>query len=305
VGCDSMNEIKDLRATNQINGGYLDSLHSTGFQATSLAQARETLKEMIEEDYKILLSFTANMMATGLRGLFTELIKKDLIHTVITTGGSIDHDIIRAHTPYLLGSWDADDTQLHEKGVNRIGNILVPNTCYELLEEKVKPLLKKAGGEKECWTPSELIKFLADNMEDKNMFIQQCSQHNIPIFSPGFIDSAIGLQVFFHRQDHKEFKIDTAADLNNLEARVMCEEKLGGLVCGGGISKHHLLGSTLLRGGLDKAVYLTTASEFDGSLSGARPREAKSWGKINSKGDTVTIYGDASLTLPLLLHDII
>jgi len=48
-------------------------------------------------------------------------------------------------------------------------------------------------------------------------------------------------------------------------------------------------------------VYLTTAVEHDGSLSGARMREAVSWGKLKEKATYVTVEGDATVLLPLMI----
>jgi deoxyhypusine synthase len=69
---------------------------------------------------------------------------------------------------------------------------------------------------------------------------------------------------------------------------------------GGGISKHHVIWWNQYRGGLDSAVQITTASEHDGSLSGARLKEAISWGKIHPDAPQILVEGDASLLLPLL-----
>ena len=55
---------------------------------------------------------------------------------------------------------------------------------------------------------------------------------------------------------------------------------------------------------MDSAVSITTAPEFDGSLSGARLREAISWGKIRPQAPQVVIEGEASLILPLLGSDL-
>lgn len=43
------------------------------------------------------------------------------------------------------------------------------------------------------------------------------------------------------------------------------------------------------RNGADFAVYLNTASEYDGSDSGARPDEAVSWGKIKASASPVKV----------------
>lgn len=57
----------------------------------------------------------------------------------------------------------------------------------------------------------------------------------------------------------------------------------------------------LQRNGADFSVFLNTASEFDGSDSGARPDEAVSWGKIRKDATPVKIYAEATLVFPLLV----
>ena len=70
---------------------------------------------------------------------------------------------------------------------------------------------------------------------------------------------------------------------------------------GGGISKHHVIWWNQFKGGLDYVIYITTAPEYDGSLSGARIKEAVSWGKVKEEAKYITIEGDATVLLPLLV----
>jgi len=58
-----------------------------------------------------------------------------------------------------------------------------------------------------------------------------------------------------------------------------------------------------MRNGADYSVFLNTASEFDGSDSGARPDEALSWGKIRKEASPVKIYGESTLLFPLLVAE--
>ena len=74
---------------------------------------------------------------------------------------------------------------------------------------------------------------------------------------------------------------------------------------GGSISKHHAILACLLNGGLDYAVYMTTASSSSGSMSGASTNEAKSWGKIKDDSDAVTVIGDVSVTFPLVMVSVL
>ena len=67
------------------------------------------------------------------------------------------------------------------------------------------------------------------------------------------------------------------------------------------MSKHHAILAALLSGGLDYAVYISTARPGSGSTSGATTQEAKSWGKIKDDADAVTVSGDASVLFPLAI----
>ena len=295
-----MKKVEDIRIKNDETAKSLvKKLGTTGFQASRIPEAAELIQEMRRENATVFLTFTANMMASGLRGILTQMVEEGLVDAVVTTGGSVDHDIIKSYMPYLLGSFSEDDVRLHRKGVNRIGDILVPNGRYILLERKMGRIFEDMHKKTAVFTPSELNDYVG-SLLPKSSFLSACHRKGIPVFSPGLIDSAVGMHLYFYRQDHKDFIMDPAGDLQGLADIVFDAEKTGGIILGGGISKHHLIGANLMRGGLDYAVYVTTAEEYDGSLSGAQPREAKSWGKIREKGRTVTVHGDATLILPLI-----
>lgn len=277
----------------------LANIRAIGFQATELGNAVELIKKMKREKATIYLTFTANMVASGLRGIIADLCKRKLVDVIITTGGSLDHDLIKAEKPYLLGDFAADDKVLHNKGTNRIGNILVPNDRYVLLEKRMLPIFESLYKKKKIVSPSEIATAMGQSIKDKNSFLYWCAKNNIPVFCPGVTDSAIGLQVYFYKQKRKDFGIDVTADMQKLASLTLDAEKTGGIILGGGISKHHAIGVNILRDGFDYAVYFTTSSPWDGSLSGARTNEAVSWGKIKEVANHVTVYGDVSITLPV------
>ena len=102
-------------------------------------------------------------------------------------------------------------------------------------------------------------------------------------------------------QDHKDFTIDLLSDENDLSEIIFNAKNSGAIILGGGIAKHHTIWWNQFKGGLDYLVYITTALEFDGSLSGARTTEAISWGKIKEKANEETIDGDITVYLPLII----
>lgn len=280
----------------------LTGFESAGFQASHLAAAVDLMREMKQDhngDRKVFLAFTANMVASGLRGVLAQLIRQGWVDAVVTSGGSVDHDLIKSWRQYDAGSFDSDDVRLHKAGTNRIGNILVDNKAYVQLEKKVQPVFKKMLAKKKVWAPSEFIRELSSLASGRHSFLAACLERNVPVFSPALIDSALGLQLYFFKQDHPEFVLDATADLKPVGNLVLNAEKTSAIILGGGPSKHFTIGCNLLRGGLDSAVYFTTAQEYDGSLSGAKPKEAVSWGKIREKASHVTAYGDATINFPL------
>lgn len=291
-------KVSDLGPGPGGEGAYL----STGFQATSIGRAIGLVGRMREEKATVFLSFTANMVATGLRGLFAEMCRRKLVDVVITAGGSLDHDLIRTKKGYEIGDFSMDDAELHAKGINRLGNVLIKNECYEFLEKEMKAVFGSLYQKQKTTSPSAIARAIGEHVGDEGSFLYWCSKNGIPVFSPGITDSAIGLQAYFFRQQKPDFGIDVTADMKALADIVLNAEKTGGIVLGGGISKHHTIGVNLLRGGLDYAVYVTTSSPWDGSLSGARTNEAVSWGKIAEKARHVTVDCDATIAFPLIME---
>ncbi len=287
---------------------------SGGFTATKLAKARDLLKNSIkrskEKGVLNWLSFPACLCATGTRGFFLEAIKNNAFNVIITTCGTLDHDIARTYRQYFHGSFDLDDLALAEKGLNRLGNVIVPNESYgEILEEKIIPWLgeiAESRGRKTVVNPwlgfgsVQLCWEIGDRIEDETSILHWIAKNRIPMVIPGLTDGSIGAQLFMFRQKNREFMIDIMADQQILSDLTWNSTESHGLMVGGGISKHHVIWWNQYRGGLDSAVSITTAPEFDGSLSGARLKEAVSWGKIRPEAPQIVVEGEASLILPLL-----
>ena len=289
-----------------------------GFTATKLAHARDVLSDAMvksgQEGVLNWLSFPACLCATGTRGFFLEALKRKMFDVIITTCGTLDHDIARTYQDYFHGDFNLDDIALGEQGLNRLGNVIVPNECYgEIIETVVMPWLDEIEVERTAeqsgnpWLgfgSVELCWAMGDRIEDEGSLLHWAAKHRIPIVIPGLSDGSIGSQLFMHRQKNPNFMIDFLADEQILSDLTWTAEESHALMVGGGISKHHVIWWNQYRGGLDSAVGITTAPEHDGSLSGARLREAVSWGKIRPNAPHVTIEGDASVLLPLLGADL-
>ena len=284
-----------------------------GFTATKLAKARDMLSKMFEEagseGVVNWVSFPAALCATGTRGFFLELIKRRLVDVIVTTCGTLDHDLARTYRQYFHGDFELDDIALGQQGLNRLGNVIIPNECYgEILEARVLPWLGEIEEERRISGDStwngfgtvELCWALGDRIEDEGSLLYWAAKHRIPIVIPGITDGSIGAQLFMYRQKSPSFMIDVLADEEICSNLSWTSRKANALMVGGGISKHHVIWWNQYRGGLDSAIGISTAPEYDGSLSGARLREAISWGKIRPNAPHILIEGEASVILPIL-----
>jgi deoxyhypusine synthase len=142
-------------------------------------------------------------------------------------------------------------------------------------------------------------------MNDENSLMYWAWKNQIPIVVPGITDGSFGCQLWMYYQTHRKFRIDLFGDEQMLSEMTNHATNTGALMIGGGISKHHVIWWNQFRGGLDYAVYLTTAEEYDGSLSGARLREAISWGKVKPEAKKMTVEGDATITLPMIYASLV
>ncbi len=299
-------KVEDIKVTGKTNLKELITSYysSGGFTSKKVARAAKILEKMFKEKECIkILSFPACIVSTGTRGVLKELLKQKKFDLVMTTCGTLDHDFARIFAPYLHGEFDADDRELHKKKVHRLGNIFIPNSSYgEVIEEKLMPMLEEIykEGKKELST-FEFVWEIGKRIKDENSILYWSYKNKIPVIVPGITDGAFGLQLTMFMQTHSDFKIDVFKDEQFLIGKMFSAKISGALMIGGGISKHHVIWWNQFKEGLDYAVYITTAPEYDGSLSGARIKEGISWSKVKENAEFVTVDGDATVLLPLII----
>ncbi|MDS0257014.1 deoxyhypusine synthase [Thermoplasmatales archaeon AK] len=275
---------------------------SGGFTSSKMHTAYQIVKRMLSEDNTTFLSFPADIISTGTRGLITELVRRKMVDVIITTCGTLDHDIARSFRDYYSGSFDFSDKTLRNMGINRLGNVFIPDESYgEIIENKTMGILEELYSIKKEWGGRELIHEVGKRIMKEDSILHQASRNNIPVYVPGITDGSFGSQLWSFREQHRDFSVDLLKDEHELSDIIFDSKKTGAIMIGGGISKHHTIWWNQFRGGLDYAVYLTTAQEFDGSLSGAKLEEAISWKKVKEEAEFVNLYGDATVLLPLLI----
>ncbi|XP_057964725.1 deoxyhypusine synthase isoform X6 [Malania oleifera] len=282
----------------------LRSMVATGFQASNLGDAIEVVNQMVnwrladecltedasEEERdssyresvrcKVFLGFTSNLVSSGVRETIRYLVEHHMVDVLVTTAGGIEEDLIKCLAPTYKGDFSLPGVHLRSKGLNRIGNLLVPNDNYCKFEDWIIPIFDR-------------------------MLEEQTVENNIPVFCPGLTDGSLGDMLYFHSFRSPGLVIDIVQDIRamNGEAVHANLRKTGMIILGGGLPKHHICNANMMRNGADYAVFINTAQEFDGSDSGAHPDEAVSWGKIRGSAKTVKVHCDATIAFPLLVAE--
>lgn len=296
--------VKDIEINKDTNIEKIfgELSQSGGFESTNLSDGLEILESMISDEKCLkFVSFVGAVISTGLRGIIKDMIKNKMFDVAITTCGALDHDIARFYSEYKEGSFTMDDAELADQNIHRLGNVLVPMDSYgPLIEEKMQIFLEEEyqSGVREMST-GDITKMIGKHLGE-NSFLHWATKNEIPVVVPGIMDGAVGSQIWLFSQKHSDFKLNLVEDANLLSGLIFKAKKSGALMIGGGISKHHTLWWNQYREGLDYALYITTAQEFDGSLSGALVREAISWGKVTQKAKQATLHAEATTILPFL-----
>lgn len=288
-----------------------ESYRTMGIQSTNLARSVELVKKMLTwrgekgEKCKIFLGYTSNMVSCGVRDIIRFLCEHKMIDVIVTTTGAIEEDIIKCKDNAYVASFQMDDKKLREDGINRIGNMLVPNDNYCNFEDWINPILdemlERQNKENINWTPSKTIDLFGEKINNPESIYYWCHKNKIPVYCPAFTDGSIGDMLYFRSFKHPGLRIDLVEDIRGVNNQAFGAPCTGAVILGGGVIKHHILNANLMRNGLDYAVLINTAIEYDASDAGASPGEALSWGKIQPEGEFVKIYSEASLLFPILV----
>jgi len=245
------------------------------------------------------------MISSGCREYIKYLVKHNMVQVLVTTAGGIEEDFVKCLTNHHLGSFTTPGKEMRAKGLNRIGNMVVPNDNYCDFEDFFTPILEKCHDEQDnegvVWTPSKLIHRLGKEINNEDSVYYWAYKNNIPVFCPALTDGSLGDMLYFHSYKREGFTLDICRDIRLINDIAIKSRKAGVIIIGGSVPKHHCLNANLMRNGVDYAVYINTGQSFDASDSGANPDEAVSWGKIKYGANPVKINTEATLVFPLII----
>ena len=288
---------KDLRT-------FLEAMEKVGvLGAGRIGRAARIIQKMFDDsECFTFLSMSGPMVPGGLRQVVSQLVESGKIDAIVTSGANIVHDLVEAYggAHYRVPA-GKDDYELREAGMGRIADINVKEEDFEKFEKGIYTFLDELPEEKmTTLAPTEFLRELGLAQKDDSSILRQAALRNVPIFSPGLMDSMLGFHLYTYSTT-KQLSLDFVKDLRILGEIVTQTKKTGAIMLGGGLTKHFTMGSTILKGGLNMAVQITLDRPEGGSLGGAPLVEGVSWQKMQTKSNFETVIGDATIIFPLLV----
>lgn len=269
-----------------------------GFGARRLSLAVDIYEQMLGGEYTRFLAISGAMVPAGMRNIVSSLIRKGYADVLVTTGANLVHDIIESFSSHRLGTPECDDASLRADGVSRIYDVFINDDDFVRFEELMQRLLPVG---KEPISGRELMRRLGSGIADEASILRSAYKAQVPVFCPALPDSMIGLQAWLRSQT-RPLCVDAFADIKEIVDICYQARRAGIVIIGGGVPKNFALQSMLVTPkSFELAVQLTTDTPENGGLSGATLSEAISWGKISPQARYVTVYGDATITFPLMV----
>ncbi len=300
-------------------GELADTYGGAGFGATTLHEAVDVAAEMFDrEDTTVFMGLAGAMVPAGMRTIVSDLIADGYVDVLVTTGANLTHDAIEAiggkhhhgREDHPEKSPREHDERLREEGVDRIYNVYLPQEHFAAFEshlrEEVFPQLEAEGVVSiqrftEALGEANAAVNDREDVDERPGIAATAAEHDVPVYCPAIQDSVLGLQAWMYSQT-SDFSLDALADMDGLNDRAFEADRTGALVVGGGVPKNYVLQTMLVSPeAYDYGVQLTMDPPQTGGLSGATLDEARSWGKLEPDARNVSVYADATITLPLLV----
>lgn len=280
------------------------SMKNGGFTCRKVALATDLLTEMVtDESCTVFLGLAGALIPGGMRNIIRTMIEKDIINCIVTTGANLSHDLLETSGgSHYHGSETLDDIKLKEMEMSRIFSTLIPYESFVKFEKLIQKVLQSITIDK--MSTRQFFYEIGRFVEDPKSIVRTAFLKDIPIFSPSFADSMLGIQSWLFSQT-TPLNINVLKDHSEFSQIIYDSKRMGALILGGGVPKHFIMNGSQLHDGLSYAIQVTMDRPEHGGVSGASIKEALSWGKVTPDAQWIDIMGDITLVLPLMISGVL
>ncbi|MFH1802336.1 MAG: deoxyhypusine synthase [archaeon] len=300
-----MEKVKPLKIEKDMKvSSLVERMKDAGFGARKIGRASEIVEKMFgDKECKVFFGMAGAMVPAGMKQIVIDLVKGKKIDVIVTTGANLTHDLIEAlgDEHYHCDTWN--DEEFHERGYDRMYNVLMKNEVYVKLEDFFE---KNWDLFKEEKTIRGFLKKVGEILpEGSNSILRACFETGTELYCPALADSGIGLMIWGRKAAGKEISIDAFEDMKEIIDGAWTAKKSGVIYVGGGTPKNFIQQSLQFSKGADYGVQITQDVEAGGGSSGAPLEEGKSWGKLKPEATFVDVKCDATIAMPLIFSSVL
>ena len=301
------------------------------FNAGALSDCIESIRIFLDNDGRLMITLAGAMSTAEIGKTLAPAIRSQKVHAICCTGANLEEDLFNliARSDYeRIPNWRdfsaSDDLDLHERGLNRVTDVAIPEQeAIRYVEKQMLELWKDAEAAGDRRFPHEYIYDLLlhgdldFDGDPSESWLMAAADANLPIFTPGWEDSTLGNILVARVIDLTLSSQDIVlSGLHAMQALADWyredDSPTGLLQVGGGISGDFpICVVPMLRQdvGIDVNLWswfaqISESRPSYGGYSGAPPNEKISWGKLSLETPTFVIESDASIVLPLILEAI-
>src|SRR4051794_37718229 len=296
----------DVTATD-----LLARMERISFQGRNLATARRIWEKMLAGDCTIFLGMAGALSAGGLRMIVSHLIAHRYIDCLVSTGANLYHDLHETRgRHHYVGSPHEDDKALAEERIDRVYDTYAREDEFCDNDEWIAAFVLTL--ERRPYSSREFLYKLGEYLwkeTGQEGILTSAFRAGVPIFCPAIADSSIGMGLSQARhRDPAAGLIDVIGDIVESANVVIRHPRTASIVLGGGTPKNFINQASVQAeffddriGGHRYALQIVTDVPHFGGASGSSLEEARSWGKLATDAEQVTVHADATIALPLLV----
>jgi deoxyhypusine synthase len=289
----------------------LARMERISFQGRNLATARRIWEKMLANDCTIFLGMAGALSAGGLRLIVAHLITNRYVDCLVSTGANLYHDLHETRgRHHYIGSPREDDAALQAESIDRVYDTYAREDEFCENDEWIAAFALTL--ERRPYTSREFLYRLGEYLwkeTGQDGILTGAYRANVPIFCPAIADSSIGMGLSQARhRDAAAGTIDVIGDIVESANVVIRHPRTASVVLGGGTPKNFINQASVQAeffddriGGHRYALQIVTDVPHFGGASGSSLEEARSWGKLATDAEQVTVHADATIALPLLV----
>ena len=289
----------------------LARMERISFQGRNLATARRIWEKMLGDDCTIFLGMAGALSAGGLRMVVAYLIANRYVDCFVSTGANLYHDLHETRgRHHYQGSPHEDDAALQAEHIDRVYDTYAREDEFCENDEWIAAFVPTL--ERRAYASREFLYRLGEYLWKETQqegILTAAYRANVPIFCPAIADSSIGMGLSQARhRDAEAGYVDVIGDIVESANIVIRHPRTASVVLGGGTPKNFINQASVQAeffddrvGGHRYALQIVTDVPHFGGASGSSLEEARSWGKLATDSEQVTVHADATIAVPLLV----